>query len=214
MSRKSLTGAEERELFRRWRAGDEDAGNEIVEAFRAWVVTIALNYCGGHRDDEIIAAGLEGLADAMRQFDLNRKHAGHHVRFNSFARLVVNQTIQRQLTARTRTTGHLAFCGATLPEKVTDTVVADHADGTQKECVDRLMRLVLVHDDLQPRTKEILTHFIQRPAATLKEVGEKVGMTREGVRQHLLRIRAIVLDDPELAGAAIEAGLNLGREEQ
>jgi RNA polymerase sigma factor (sigma-70 family) len=214
MSRKTLTADEERDLFRRWKAGDEDAGNEIVEAFRAWVVTIALNYCGGNRDDEIIAAGLEGLADAMRQFDLTRKHAGRHVRFNSFARLVVNQTIQRQLTARTRSTGHLSFCGATLPEKMTDTVIDESIDGTQKECVGRLIHLVMHHEDLQDRTKQILKLFIEQPAATLKAVGEKVGMTREGVRQHLLRIRAIVLDDPELAGAAIEAGLNLGRAEE
>lgn len=212
MKRKSLTKDEERLLFAEWRQGNEDAGNTIVEAFRPWAVTIAMNYCGGNRDDEIIAAALEGLADAMRQFDLERRVAGRLVRFSSFARLVVNQTIQRQITQRSRTTDHLMFCGASLSERLTDTVYEPADTGDQKECVDRLMNLVLHSEDLNPRAKQVLRLFIKNPSATLKTVGDELGITREGVRQHLLKIRAAVLADEELASAAIEAGLNLGRE--
>jgi RNA polymerase sigma factor (sigma-70 family) len=211
MIRKSLTAVEERQLFRRWKKGDEDAGNEIVEAFRPWTITIARNYCGGRSDVEIEAAALEGLADAMRQFDLNRKVNGKSVRFSSFARLVVNQTIQRQITHRARTSDHMAYCGHTLPETLTDKLWVEPDHGEQKECVDRLMFLILHSDDLNPRAKQVLRLFIKNPSATLKTVGDELGITREGVRQHLLKIRHAVLVDIELATAAVEAGLNLDR---
>lgn len=211
MSRKTLTIEEERKLFRRWRKGDEDAGNEIVEAFRPWCITIATNYCGGRRDDELEAAALEGLADAMRQFDLNRKVAQRHVRFSSFARLVVNQTIQRQLGSRSRSTDHLSFCGSHLPENITDTVSAESGNGDQRECVERLMDLILKSDDMSDRSKQVLQVFVQQPGATLEIVGNVMGITREGVRQHLLKIRHAVANDTGLAAAAVEAGLRLNR---
>jgi RNA polymerase sigma factor (sigma-70 family) len=203
--------AEERRLFRAWRAGDEDAGNEIVEAFRPWTITIAKNYCGGNRDVELEAAALEGLADSMRLFNLNRKVNGKHVRFASFARLVVNQTIQRQLSHRSRTTDHLSLCGDHLPENLTDQLSQDADTGDQKECVDRLMKLILHSDALNARAKQVLRLFIKNPSATLRTVGDELGITREGVRQHLLKIRAAVLKDDELGAAAMEAGLNLAR---
>jgi RNA polymerase sigma factor (sigma-70 family) len=210
MSRKTLTIDEERKLFRAWRKGDEDAGNEIVEAFRPWAVTIATNYCSGWKDDELVAAALEGLADAMRQFDLKRKVNDRHVRFSSFARIVVNQTIQRQLTARSRQTDHISYTGGHLPESITDTVVVTADNGDQKECVERLMHLILRSEELSDRAKVILRFFIKSPGATLADVGDKLGITREGVRQHLLKIRHAVCVEPELAKAAAEAGLNLG----
>jgi len=206
---KSLSAAEERVLFQSWRDGNEDAGNVIVEAFRGWAVTIAMNYCGGRRDDEIIASALEGLADSMRLFDLSRSVGGRPVRFASFARIVVNQTIQRQITSRSKSQDHLAYCGSSLPESITDTVVEDPSTKDQKECVDRLMELILASEELQPRAKQVLKIFIDNPSSTLKTAGEQLGITREGVRQHLLKIRAAVARDEKLLAAATEAGLKL-----
>ena len=213
MHNKSLTIDEERKLLRAWRKGDEDAGNQLVEAFRPWAETVARGYFGGHREDgELVAAAMEGIAETMRQFDLDRKINGRHIRFNSLARIIVNQTIQRQLASRAKAIDHLAFFGNNLPEDITDTLHEEPDCGEQKECVDRLMFLVSESPDLADKTKKVLKLFIKSPTATLKQVGDIIGMTKEGVRLHLLKIRKAVLNDPELADAAIEAGLNLGRE--
>lgn len=206
---KQLSADEERVLFKAWKDGDEDAGNVIVESFRGWATTIAANYNRGVLDEELLAAALEGLADSMRLFDLKRKVNGKSVRFASFARIVVNQTIQRQLTARARSQDHLAFCGGSLPENLTDTMVSEEDNGEQAECVSRLMKLILKHDGLPARSKEVLGIFIRNPSSTLKTAGEQLGITREGVRQHLLKIRAAVAEDSDLRDAAEEAGLNL-----
>lgn len=211
MNSKSLSIAEERRLLRAWRKGDEDAGNRLVKAFESWAITVAVSYNRGRRDDELVAAAMEGLAETMRKFDLKRKANGKHVRFSSLARIVVPQMIQRQILQRSRAMDHLALCGSHMPENITDTVFEEPACNDNRECVERLMALVIRSPDLNDTTKNILKQFIQRPSATLKEIGNVVGMTKEGVRLNLLKIRQAVLNDPELAEASLEAGLNLAR---
>lgn len=203
MNKLGLEKEEERELFRKWKAGDEAAGNRIVEAFRPWAMTIAFNYSGGQHDEELRGAALEGLADAMRQFDLDRK-----VRLASFARIVVNQHIQRQIQSRSRAQDHLSFYGGNCPEHLSDSVAEDAPDNDQAESVARLMECLDKCEDINDRAKQILACYVEDPTSTLKTVGDQLGITKEGVRQHLLKIRRAVKENPELALAAKEAGLS------
>lgn len=208
---KTLTMIEERTLFQRWRNGDELAGNDLVAAFTPWCMTIAKNYSGGkEHDEELQAAALEGLADAMRQFDLNRKHNGRPVRFSSFARILVNQSVQRQVNSRAKAQDHLSFCGAHVPEHVSDTVSEEDPNNDQSECVQRLMTLIGDSPHLTERTKEVMMAFVRNPELNLETAGDELGITREGVRQHLLKIRHAVRHDPELLQAAKDAGLRMG----
>jgi RNA polymerase sigma-32 factor len=64
----------ERELAKRWMAGDQDAGAKIVEACLPFVVSIALEYRRwGVPLEDIIQQGNLGLLKAAEKFDLKRE---------------------------------------------------------------------------------------------------------------------------------------------
>lgn len=78
--RESLSGVHaldrdvERDLARRWRAGDESAGTKIVEACLPFVVSIALEYRRwGVPLEDIIQQGNLGLLKAADRFDPDRE---------------------------------------------------------------------------------------------------------------------------------------------
>jgi DNA-binding CsgD family transcriptional regulator len=202
----TLTAERERELLIRWLAGDEAAGTEVVEAFRSWAMAIADNYSRGQHDDELRAAALEGLAHAMRKFDVKRTG-----RLSTFAALTVNQHLQKQLAARMRAQDHLAFCGTTAAaESVGEAPVYDpFSEGEVQESRARLVSLLINHEKLPDVTKTILYLLLTMPGANLRTVGDQVFMSREGVRNHLLRARQLIMEDETLRAAAEEAEINL-----
>jgi RNA polymerase sigma-32 factor len=64
----------ERELVRRWRAGDKRAGDKIVEACLPFVLTIALEYRRwGVPLEDVIQQGNVGLLRAAQKFDPDRE---------------------------------------------------------------------------------------------------------------------------------------------
>jgi RNA polymerase sigma-32 factor len=78
--RHSLTGIaplkteDERELTRRWRAGDEDAGRRLVEASLPFVITVAAEYRRwGVPLEDLIQQGNIGLMKAASRFDTDRE---------------------------------------------------------------------------------------------------------------------------------------------
>lgn len=68
-----LTKTEEREFFKKARAGDQAAYETIVKSNLRFVVSIAKNYVGKGLDiDELIQEGNYGLIKAYNKFDLDR----------------------------------------------------------------------------------------------------------------------------------------------
>jgi RNA polymerase sigma-32 factor len=63
----------ERELTRRWRAGDPRAGDSLVVACLPFVIGIALEYrCWGVPIEDVVQQGSVGLLRAAAKFDLER----------------------------------------------------------------------------------------------------------------------------------------------
>ena len=88
-----LSAQEERDLARRFQAGDEGARHTLVECNQRLVVSIAKYYRGrGMPFADIIQEGNIGLDRAARKFDPDRGF-----RFSTYATLWVRQAIQRGL---------------------------------------------------------------------------------------------------------------------
>ncbi len=72
-SRKALSAEIERDLVTRWRAGDNAAGQRLIEACLPFVMTIALEYRRwGIPAEDIIQEGNIGLLKAADRFDPDR----------------------------------------------------------------------------------------------------------------------------------------------
>jgi RNA polymerase sigma-32 factor len=71
--RKALSAEVERDLVTRWRAGDQAAGQRLIEACLPFVMTIALEYRRwGIPAEDIIQEGNIGLLKAAERFDPDR----------------------------------------------------------------------------------------------------------------------------------------------
>lgn len=93
-----LSRAEEAELARRIRAGDDHALNQLVASSLKFVVSIAKNYQGqGLPLSDLIGEGNIGLIKAAHRFDETRGY-----KFISYAVWWVRQAIMQALTEQTR----------------------------------------------------------------------------------------------------------------
>jgi RNA polymerase primary sigma factor len=93
-----LSRAEEAELARRIRAGDERAVNQLVASSLKFVVSIAKNYQGqGLPLSDLIGEGNIGLIKAAHRFDETRGY-----KFISYAVWWVRQAIMQALTEQAR----------------------------------------------------------------------------------------------------------------
>ena len=71
--RRLLTPELERKLSDGWKAGDRDAGRQIVEAFLPYVMSIAREYRRwGTPFEDIVQQGNIGLLEGARRFDPER----------------------------------------------------------------------------------------------------------------------------------------------
>lgn len=94
-----LTHAEERELGRRMKAGDERAREEMARHNIRLVVAIARKYRDkGMPMEDIIQEGMVGLDRATRKFDVDLGY-----KFSTYATWWIRQAIQRGLIANSST---------------------------------------------------------------------------------------------------------------
>jgi len=72
-NRTTLTPEEERELATQWRAGDREAGDQLIQACLPFVMTIALEYRRwGLPMEDVVQEGNIGLLKAADRFDPSR----------------------------------------------------------------------------------------------------------------------------------------------
>jgi len=86
----SLDLAEERDLLRKAKAGDRRAMEKLLQSFHRLVLSIA-GKSHGDRDD-IIAAGVLGLMEAIQAFDLR-----HSARFSTIAKPYIQKRMREEL---------------------------------------------------------------------------------------------------------------------
>ena len=70
--KKALTLEEEKEYFRRFKAGDEDAKNALIEHNLRLVSHIVKKYSNAGEADDFISVGTIGLIKAINSFDIEK----------------------------------------------------------------------------------------------------------------------------------------------
>jgi len=99
-SRKRLTKSvkpEERKLFMRFKRGDREAKDKIIELYNDWVVNIAKKFHTIFQNiglDELVAEGNRGILDALKRYDVNRK-----VKFSTYAWFWILKNIREYITS-------------------------------------------------------------------------------------------------------------------
>lgn len=166
-----LTEEEERQLSAQVLAGDKRALDRLIEKNLRFVVTIARSYQGkGLSMDDLISEGNLGLMKAAAKYDARRG-----IRFVNYAVVFVRQNIEKAL------------------ERESDEQRMESSQEPQSRPVDEKKEAVF--EDalvlLNEREQQVIRLYygLQCDALTMAEIGEKMGLKRERVRQ--IRDRAL-----------------------
>ena len=166
-----LTEEEERQLSAQVLAGDKRALDRLIEKNLRFVVTIARSYQGkGLSMDDLISEGNLGLMKAAAKYDARRG-----IRFVNYAVVFVRQNIEKAL------------------ERESDEQRMESSQEPQSRPVDEKKEAVF--EDalvlLNEREQQVIRLYygLQCDTLTMAEIGEKMGLKRERVRQ--IRDRAL-----------------------
>jgi RNA polymerase sigma-32 factor len=229
----------ERDLAKRWMAGDQNAGTRIVEACLPFVVSIALEYRRwGVPLEDIIQQGNMGLLKAAEKFDPKREcrlatYAAYWIRAEireyvvrafRVVRLGTTKAERRALRAyrRAKTTDPAALAEISglseervrllLPLLAAREVSLDASTNDTTPAIDRLASSTLSPEDeasrdeiseqagravraavgvLDEREQMIVkARLMTEDPPTLQELGTKLGVSKERVRQLEERARS------------------------
>jgi RNA polymerase primary sigma factor len=199
-----LSREEEAELARRSRAGDDTARHRLVSANLRFVVSIAKRYRHSAVPlADLVNEGNLGLLRAAERFDET-----HGVRFVSYAIWWIRQGMVRAIARDAELNGRngasrrvsldqplTAASTAPLQEVVPD----ERCEAPEERVMQRALRDAVDSSltDLPEREQLVLRLYYGldgAPPYTLEEVGQRLGVTRERVRQikerALARLRA------------------------
>ena len=202
-----LAKEEELTLARQARAGDEDTRRRLVEKNLRLVVSVAKRYRGmGLPFEELIQEGNIGLMTAVERFDPEMGD-----RFSTYATWWVRQAIGRAIADKGRVVRLPVHAGekarktarvrnalsaqlgreptyeevaSELREFVEDEGASEMPDGVIRQMENA--RLIEAIEGITDRERHVLVRrygLDGRESATLAELGEELGTTRERVRQ-------------------------------
>lgn len=175
-----VTHDEEKELFRRAKAGDADAKEKILRNHLLLVATIARRIARGKLpEDEIVSAANFALVKAYEGFD-----SSYPNRFSAFLKLFVRGEIARLWSNLNivRKSDYSDGVPVTSVEITDD--VSEEEDSDEKDHKEFLLRLIEESKSvLDPREKEIVGLLYCETPATQAEVARQLGISRERIRQ-------------------------------
>jgi len=202
-----LAKEEELTLARQARAGDEDTRRRLVEKNLRLVVSVAKRYRGmGLPFEELIQEGNIGLMTAVERFDPEMGD-----RFSTYATWWVRQAIGRAIADKGRVVRLPVHAGekarktarvrnalsaqlgreptyeevaSELRESVEDEGASEMPDGVIRQMENA--RLIEAIEGITDRERHVLVRrygLDGQESATLAELGEELGTTRERVRQ-------------------------------
>jgi RNA polymerase primary sigma factor len=199
-----LAKEEELTLARQARAGDEDTRRRLVEKNLRLVVSVAKRYRGmGLPFEELIQEGNIGLMTAVERFDPEMGD-----RFSTYATWWVRQAIGRAIADKGRVVRLPVHAGekarktarvrnalsaqlgreptyeevaSELREFVEDEGASEMPDGVIRQMENA--RLIEAIEGITDREWHVLVRRYGQESATLAELGEELGTTRERVRQ-------------------------------
>lgn len=183
--RKPLERDDEHELAKRWRAGDEDAGRQIIEACLPFVVSIALEYRRwGVPLEDIVQQGNLGLLKAAQKFDPER-----HCRLATYAAYWIRAEIREYVVRAFR----VVRLGTTKSErralrayrrtKSTDAASLSKESGLSEDRVRLLLPLIVAREmSLDAGSPDVTPAIERMPSPMLTPEDE--------AQKHEIRARA------------------------
>ena len=185
---KPLTSEEERCYLERYRNGDEDAKNILIEKNLRLVAHIVKKYNNSGRDmDELIAIGIVGLVKAVNTFDADKGN-----RIVTYAARCIENELLMMLRSERKLTREVSLYDPIGTDKEGNEIsLLDIVENPEMDIADRIALKGSIHqlyDNLDrllsSREKEIICRRYGlggQPAATQKDIAEKLGISRSYV---------------------------------
>jgi len=183
-----LSREQEKELITAAQSGSKEARDTLVLSHLSLVVYIAKTL--KHADTDTINMGIQGLIISIDRFNLNSGN-----RFATFARHWVIQKLMEgiyfkmnlsRMSHKTRQRlmkGHMTD-SVDIPEELlynlTPSVPTIEED-LMKIQLNKIIRNTIL--TLKKREREIVVDHIMKESHTLKELGDRFGVSRERIRQ-------------------------------
>ena len=185
---KPLTSEEERYYVERYRNGDEEAKNILIEKNLRLVAHIVKKYNNSGRDiDELIAIGIVGLVKAVNTFDAKKGN-----RIVTYAARCIENELLMMLRSERKLTREVSLYDPIGTDKEGNEInLLDIIETDETDIVDRIaLRNNIsqlyenIDEALDEREREIICRrygLNGYPPATQREIADELGISRSYV---------------------------------
>ena len=185
---KPLTADEERYYLERYRSGDEDAKNILIEKNLRLVAHIVKKYNNSGRDiDELIAIGIVGLVKAVNTFDADKGN-----RIVTYAARCIENELLMMLRSERKLTREVSLYDPIGTDKegneinLLDIIESQETDVVEQMTLDSNIRQLYENIDgvLTGREKEIISlryGLAGDNPVTQREIADMMGISRSYV---------------------------------